>query len=99
MVSTAENRPANATADRGVTWIDWGPYLDGQLTFRFLLRRDPPLQQLRRAIETGDVAPEIAPYVPFAAHCSRQTFEQGPPPECVARCLRTRRNDKVHLCR
>jgi hypothetical protein len=77
VVSTAANRPGNATTDRGVTWLDWGPYLDGQLTFRFLLRRDPPLQQLRKAVETRDAPPEIAPYVPVAAHSSRQIFEQG----------------------
>jgi hypothetical protein len=77
VVCTPEHRPSNATAANGVTWIDWGPYLDGQLTFRFLLRRDPPLVQLRRAIETGDAAPEIAPYVPRAAYCSRESFERG----------------------
>ena len=77
VVSSAENRPLNATAEHGVTWMDWGPYLDGQITFRFLLRRDPMLEMLRRAIETGEVAPEIAPYVPVAAHCSRPDFEWG----------------------
>jgi hypothetical protein len=75
VVSTAEDRPSNATAADGVTWIDWGPYLDGQLTFRFLLSRDEPLVQLRAAIETGEVAPDIAPYVPRAGHCSRRAFE------------------------
>jgi hypothetical protein len=77
VVSTAENGPRNATRENRVTWIDWGPYLDGQLTFRFLLRRDPLLLQLRRAIETGDVSQEIAAYVPRAAHGSRETFERG----------------------
>jgi len=77
VVSRADDRPRNATAENGITWMDWGPYLDGQLTFRFLLRRDRPLQQLRRAIETGEVAPEIAPHVPRAAHASREAFERG----------------------
>jgi hypothetical protein len=76
VVSTVENRPSNATAENGVTWIDWGPYLDGQLTFRFLLRRNPLLQALKRAVETGEASEEIAPYVPRAAHCSRHDFEQ-----------------------
>ncbi len=77
VVSTAENRPANATAEQGVTWLDWGDYLDGQLTFRFLLRRNSKLQALQRAIETGEASPEIAPYVPRAGHCSRREFEGG----------------------
>jgi hypothetical protein len=75
VVSSAGERPSNATAAHGVTWLDWGPYLDGQLTFRCLLRRDPLLQQLRLAIETGDAPPEIAPYVPRAAHGTRADFE------------------------
>jgi hypothetical protein len=77
VVSTAENRPSNATAEHGVSWLDWGPYLDGQLTFRFLLRRDPMLQQLQSAIATGEAAPGIEPYVPRAGHCSRAAFESG----------------------
>lgn len=75
VVSRAEDRPDGASAERGVTWLDWGPYLDGQLTFRFLLRRDAPLQALRRAVETGEAPPAIAPYVPRAGHCSRRAFD------------------------
>ncbi len=77
VVSREEDRPANASAANAVTWIDWGRYLDGQLTFRFLLRRDPVLQQLREAVTSGKASKEIAPYVPFAAHTSRAIFEAG----------------------
>ncbi len=77
VVSAAENRPANATAENGVTWIDWGPYLDGQITFRLLLRRNPLLQALEEAINHGDAGDEVRPYVPKAAHCSRADFERG----------------------
>jgi len=77
VVSTAENRPANATVDNGVAWLDWGPYIDGQLTFRMLVRRNPKLEQLRVAIDSGEAGPEIEPYVPRAVHCSRDTFERG----------------------
>lgn len=77
VVSTEENRPANATPESGVTWLDWGPYLDGQLTFRFLLRRDPMLVQLHDAIVSGRPSAAIAPYVPVAKHCSKADFESG----------------------
>lgn len=76
VVSTAEKRPSNATAEHGCAWLDWGPYLDGQLSFRFLIRRNPLLVALRRAIVDGDVSEEIAPYVPRAGHCSRAAFER-----------------------
>lgn len=77
VVSTAENRPANATTDDGVAWFDWGPYIDGQLTFRLLLRRNPKLVALREAVDSGQATADIAPYVPRATHCSRETFENG----------------------
>ena len=77
VVSREEDRPDNATPEGGVTWLDWGPYLDGQLTFRLLLRRDPLLLQLREAIVSGEASAEIAPYVPRARHCSRECFERG----------------------
>jgi hypothetical protein len=76
VVSTEENRPANATAANGCTWLDWGPYLDGQLTFRLLIRRNPLLVALRRAVEQGEVSDEIAPYVPKSGHCTKQDFER-----------------------
>lgn len=77
VVSTADARPINATPENGVTWLDWGPYLDGQLTWRMLLRRDRMLVQLHDAIVTGQPSGEIAPYVPVAKHCSRAAFEDG----------------------
>jgi hypothetical protein len=77
VISSEENRPSNATPDHDVTWLDWGAYLDGQLTFRFLLRRDAKLQELREAITSGKPSKEIALYVPQATHCSREEFEAG----------------------
>lgn len=77
VVSSEADRPANATAEHGVTWLDWGPYLDGQLTYRFLLRRDPMVAALHDAIVSGKPGAAIAPYVPRAKHVSRADFESG----------------------
>ncbi|CAH0993366.1 hypothetical protein SIN8267_03514 [Sinobacterium norvegicum] len=76
VVSTKENRPTNATAEHGYTWVDWGDYLDGQLTFRFLLRQNPRLKALKVAIETGKADADIADFVPRAGHCNKAEFEQ-----------------------
>ncbi len=76
VVSSQEDRPINATKENGVTWLDWGNYLDGQLTFRLLVRREEKLVQLKAAVETGEVTPEIAPYVPQSKHCSKEAFEE-----------------------
>ncbi len=76
VVSSKEDRPSNATAENGVAWLDWGTYLDGQLTFRLLVRRQESLVKLKAAVETGEAAAEIAPYVPQSKHCSKQAFEE-----------------------
>ena len=40
IVSKAADRPANLV-ETEATWIDWGPYLDGQLQYRFVYRENP----------------------------------------------------------
>ncbi len=77
VVCAEADLPSNATAQNGVTWVDWGPYLDGQLTWRFLMSRDPWLVQLKQAIDTGEESAEIAPYVPRVGHCSIAAFEES----------------------
>jgi hypothetical protein len=77
VVSTEADRPKNATLENGVTWLNWGDYLDGQLTFRLLLRRSLLLTKMREAIESGEVDPEVAPYVPQSRHCTREAFEEA----------------------
>jgi len=77
VASDAEHRPSNATAANGVSWLDTGHFLDGQLTFRMLLADEPLLVALRRAVDTGETVPEAAPYLPRTAFCSRETFEAG----------------------
>jgi hypothetical protein len=76
IVSTRENRPKNATSDE-VGWIDWGDYIDGQLTFRLLVRRNEKLQALKQAIDSGEASPEIEPYIPRSTHCSKALYEEG----------------------
>ena len=75
VVSRAENRPGNATAADCVNWMDWGPYLDGQLTFRMLLRTNPVLLRLKQLALGEAEDPELAPYLPQVGHCSRSDFE------------------------
>ena len=77
VVSTEDKRPANATLDDGVNWMDWGPYLDGQLTFRMLLRTNPLLLRLKSYALGESDDPDIAAYMPVAKHCSQRAFESG----------------------
>jgi hypothetical protein len=82
VISPADRRPANADAAHGVTWIDSGSYLDGQLVYRFFLRGDDKIQQLRNAITTGQPSASIAPYVPQMNYCATERFERSGPRAC-----------------
>jgi len=87
VVSPPEARPANATPEHGVTWLDAGPFLDVQLTLRMLRAEAPLLRGLRSAIESGEAAPGIEPFVPRSALCSRRAFESGGFEACLAEGL------------
>ncbi len=76
IVSDAEHRPGNLEAE-GATWIDAGPYLDGQLSWRLLYREVPIIQQLARGVLGQAISKEARPYVPVAIPCTRAIFERG----------------------
>jgi hypothetical protein len=78
VVSEPEDRPANATEENGITWLNWGPFLDGAVSMRNLMVDDPFWEDMAIAIETGVVPPTLDPdYVPVAAHCHTSVFEEG----------------------
>jgi hypothetical protein len=77
VVSDRASRPSNAGPEEGVTWMDAGPFLDGQLTWRFVHRESAFLRALAPALRGESVTPEIAPYVPERAFCEREDFESG----------------------
>lgn len=45
VVSSLENRP-DKLDELAATWMDWGPYLDGQITYRLLFRESPLVKQM-----------------------------------------------------
>ena len=77
VVSDRASRPANARAENGVTWMDAGPFRDGQLTWRFVHREGDFLRALARALRGESETPEIAPFVPELAFCEKADFEAG----------------------
>jgi hypothetical protein len=84
VVSDDAHRPANAVPEAGVTWLDAGPFLDGQLSLRMLLEDEILLRGLRAAVESGEAPEKIRPYVPRTAFCSRASFEAGGWEACAA---------------
>jgi hypothetical protein len=77
VVSDRADRPANARPDQGVTWMDGGPFLDGQLTWRFVHRESEFLRALAPALRGEAAAPAMAPWVPERTFCETADFEAG----------------------
>jgi hypothetical protein len=78
VVSNPANRPANATAANGVTWLPWGDQPAAQIVYRNML----PAASFPSAAEsvtspTQSVSQTMGRYYPTAVYCSTATFEQG----------------------
>ena len=79
VVSRAEDRPDNATTDDGVGWLDWGPYLDNQVSFRLFPRSSEVAEAIAADVEAGE---RTDPHTPEAVYCTRETFEAGGADAC-----------------
>ena len=85
VVSTPQDRPANATAANNVTWLSWGPTnVTGLLIFRNML----PAANFPNAIQNVHVgqnpAATMGSYFPTVAYCTKATFTAGGPNACPA---------------
>ncbi|MGW1025274.1 hypothetical protein ACWD4J_16485 [Streptomyces sp. NPDC002577] len=83
VVSTPEDRPANATTDNKVTWISWGPTdVNGILLFRNML----PAADFPGAVQSvpvgGNPAATMGSYFPTITYCSKDQFAKGGPDAC-----------------
>jgi hypothetical protein len=85
VVSTPADRPANATAANGITWLDWGSTaVDNLLLMRQMLPRagDP---QSAANVEPGALASStMGPYAPRGIYCATTTFAQRGVSGCAA---------------
>jgi hypothetical protein len=78
VISDPADRPANATAADGVTWLPWGGvFPNGVLIYRNML----PSAGFANAVQ--DISPTASPaaimgaYFPQTAYCTKATFEAG----------------------
>jgi hypothetical protein len=88
VVSTLADKPSNATAAHGVTWLDWGPTnVPGALILRNML----PAAGFHHAVQDApkQATPQLAAqvmgaYYPQAVYCTTAQFEAGGPPSCFS---------------
>lgn len=76
VVSTPEDRPATATAEHGVTWLEWGSTeIDNLILLRHMLA-DPTFGQSAIDVPPGTLARDsMGPYAPVGRYCSVESFE------------------------
>jgi hypothetical protein len=83
VISKQDDRPANLQQS-SATWLDWGPYLDGQLQYRYVYRENPYIKAIADAADGGAITDELRSYVPAACPCDTETFEGGGWQACFA---------------
>ncbi len=78
VVSTPEDRPANATTANGVAWLDWGSTeVDGLLLLRNMLA-SPSFPESATNLQPGALATStMGAYAPRGTYCPKATFEAG----------------------
>jgi hypothetical protein len=77
VVSTPSERPANARAACGVTWIPWGPQAGGVLIYRNMLPNPTFAQAIQRVPEQGKERAVMGDYFPRSRYyAGRAAFEK-----------------------
>ena len=90
VVSRPEDRPANATDENGIAWMDWGPGegLDddprnrtdfGMMIMRFMVCAEDWENSPTKATTPGTEAAVMGPYYPRGYYTTKEQFEaEGP---------------------
>jgi len=83
VVSTPEDRPPNANAASGITWLDWGDTtVDGLLLMRQMLAA-PGFGGAAIGLPPGaPVVPGMGEWAPRGVYCERAVFESGGATAC-----------------
>jgi hypothetical protein len=85
VISTPEDRPANASEADGVTWLEWGATeVDNLILLRHMLA-SPDFAESAINVEPGALAQStMGDYTPQGVYCDRVTFEDGGADACAA---------------
>jgi hypothetical protein len=83
VISRPEDRPKNATAQNGITWIDWGAGEGigdprnrkdwGAVLMRFMV---PHKDWQYNPFKPGDLATVMGPYYPRGYYTTKEAFER-----------------------
>lgn len=83
VISSEQDRPGNLE-EKSANWLDWGPYLDGQISIRYVYRENPFVKAIAAGVNGDPISAELVDYVPVAVHCDTEVFERGGWPACLS---------------
>jgi hypothetical protein len=72
VVSTAKNRPSNARAECGVTWLPWGPQTQGLLIYRHMLADPSFANAIQQIQQPGQERAVMADYYPKGEYVAKK---------------------------
>ncbi|MFF1625398.1 hypothetical protein [Streptomyces sp. NPDC058272] len=85
VVSTPQDRPAQATTSHQITWISWGPTnVNGILLLRNMLPAGDFHNAVQNIQKGQDPATVMGPYYPTITYCTKAAFDKGGPDACPA---------------
>ncbi|MBA6412153.1 hypothetical protein H2508_03420 [Parahaliea sp. F7430] len=76
VISDEINRPENLQQQKA-TWIDSGGFLDGQLTYRYVYRDNPIVQDIINGVKGAEIPASSAEFIPESIACTKERFEDG----------------------
>jgi hypothetical protein len=85
VISDPDERPANATAANGITWLAWGGiFPSGSVIYRNMLPAPSFTQAVQNVSEGESPEAVMGPYFPSTLYCTTATFEAGGWKACAA---------------
>lgn len=84
VISTPDDKPANATEANGVTWLEWGSTSVNNLLLMRHMLASPDFAESAINVPPGSLAATtMGDYAPRGTYCDRSAFEQGGASACA----------------
>ncbi|MDH4395511.1 MAG: hypothetical protein QE278_07525 [Limnobacter sp.] len=77
VMSDPADRPKNATAENGFTWLPWGPYPDQLLLYRHMLHNPNFAEAIQNVAKKDDLFKKMGDFAPVGTYCRKDVFLQS----------------------
>jgi hypothetical protein len=85
VVADPGDRPKNADREHRVNWLPWGgAYPDGRIIYRQMVASPSFAQAFEPVGPKDNLKAALGDYYPVTAYCTKERFEQGGAPACLA---------------